>query len=81
MLFNSSTPTLQAGQLHFISKDISLEQITKVQSFAPELLADKWTQGKLHMHQWVTAELNMLGCPTLCQGFLRCAGLLPRVEA
>lgn len=51
LLFNSSTPTAQVGQLHFVGKDVSLKKITKVQSFAAELLADRQTQGEQHMHQ------------------------------
>jgi len=51
LLFDSSTPAAQAVQLRFISKDISLKQITNVQSSAPELLTDRQTQGEQHMHQ------------------------------
>ena len=89
LLFNSSTPTARAGQLHFISKDISLKQITKVQSFAPELLADRQTQGEQHTHQ--SASGSQLSCmswgatPTMpgvhevCRAFAKNRGLIPCV--
>lgn len=48
-LFNSSTPTAQAEKLHFISSDISLYQIPKMQNFATEPLADRQAQGKQHI--------------------------------
>lgn len=84
LLFNSSTPTAQAGQLHFISKDIPLEQIVKVQSFAPELLADRQTRRAAHASaggsqlsciSWGAGPVS--GIHEVCRAFARNRGLMP----
>lgn len=75
--FSSSTPMAQAGQLHFVRRDISLKQITKCRVLSQSC---RHRQSSTWISLWVSAELQVQGCPHHVTGSWG-AELLPGTEA